>query len=99
MCKLASQAYLGLQRLLQGPPFKSQDVLNQIFKNLLNACLHVLTKRTNKQTKVVMSGINTPNSLCACLVKLNKNLLCFALEPIVTEIMKNKLVFPRFWIN
>ena len=50
MCKWASQAYLSLHGLLQGPPLKSQDVLKQHFKNFLNACLHVLNKKTNKQT-------------------------------------------------
>ena len=42
-----------------------------------------------------MSWTNTPKtSVCAHLVKLYKILLCFALGPIVSEKMKNKLFSP-----
>ena len=50
MSKWASQAYLRLHGLLQGPPLKSQDVLKQHFKNFSDACLRVPNEQ-KKQTK------------------------------------------------
>ena len=48
-----------------------------------------------------MSATNNKltTSVCAHLVKLYKILVRLALGPIVSEIMKNKFVFPSFWIN
>ena len=42
-----TSAFMGCYRV---PYSKSQDVLKQHFKNLLNACSDALNKRTNKQT-------------------------------------------------
>ena len=45
-----------------------------------------------------MCAANTPKtSVCALLVKLYKVLLCFAFEPLVSEISKNK-VFVSSWL-
>ena len=62
---------------------------------------HVLNVQTNKKTLVYMSEANTPKtSVSAPLVKLYKILLRFALGPLVSEILKNKVFFPAgFWTN
>ena len=52
MCKWASQAYLSLHGLLQGPPLKITRCLKTRFQEFL-ACLHVLNKQTKNISIIV----------------------------------------------
>ena len=66
MCKWASQAYVSVHWLLQDHSLKSQDVLQQHFKNFLNACLHVLNgQKKQKNISNIVWNQHTKN-FCMC---------------------------------
>ena len=79
-------------------PLSKSHVFNQKLKTFLNSFFHVMNIQTNKQTLLYRFEANTPKtSVCAPLVKLYKFLLCFALGPLLSEILK---FFPGgFWTD
>ena len=73
----------------------------QQLKNFLNTFCHVMNVKTNQYAFEYMSETNTPKTLvCTPLIRFYKMLLCFALGPLVSEILKNKVFFLAcFWTN
>ena len=70
MCKLASQTYLSLYGLLQGPSLKITRCFKtkyQEFIECMFSCTELTNKQTNKQTNI---GINVWNqhtkNFCMC---------------------------------
>ena len=54
MCKLASQTYLSLHGLLQGPSLK----ITRCFKTKFLECMFSCTEQTNKQTNKLTEQTN-----------------------------------------